>query len=118
MITDKRLYALLILLAVGTGPCEKADVRMRVASGPTLTGPGVKRRATPPYFRERERYLLKGERVAGGCMHRVKARMPEWEVESEGASCTKIMARGDVIGRIEHRADNTVSAFASGPRNP
>jgi hypothetical protein len=90
-------------------------------AAPTLRGPRVARHATPPYFRERERYVLKGERSGLGCRYKSKGKPgfgAEWVVETDPDTCTQVRARGDVVGQIPASTGNTVSNSAAGPRNP
>jgi hypothetical protein len=110
----------LLIVALSAG-CSKPERPASTSQGPTLSGPNVIRYPTPPYFRERERYVLKGERTANGCRYRSTGKAgfgAEWVVEqARDSSCTQVRARGDVIGPTELPSGNRASDVRAGPRN-
>jgi hypothetical protein len=89
-----------------------------------LTGPHVIRYRARSCFRERERFIARGDRTAAGdCRHHAAAKPgfgAEWVLEYDPDTCTQLRARGDVIGPLpgpphEHSRAETVSASLKSP---
>jgi hypothetical protein len=88
-----------------------------------LKGPHVIRYRARSYFRERERFIARGERVNGDCRHHARSKPgfgAEWVLEYDPETCTQLRARGDVVGPLpgapyQHSRADTLSASLKAP---
>jgi hypothetical protein len=87
-----------------------------------LKGPHVIRYKARSYFRERERFIARGERVNGNCRHHLRSKPgfgAEWVLEYDPETCTQLRARGDVVGPLPSapsyhvRAETTTASVKS-----